>query len=370
MIKIIDISFYGSNNCSSLLHLVKEHEPALAYVDHIKAYSTIQVIKHLDYEGTQLINGVKYTGFKSNNNFWHIPIKTIKYIKEENEDIIIVQGLIFPLQLICLRRALGNKKIILVQHHGESPFSGIKKWLQQKADRSVNGYLFTSIGNAQQWIGANIIANKEKCHELLEASTNFKKLDKPFAKKELQLNGGLNFLWVGRLNAGKDPFTVINAFKKFSADEPTAMLYMIFQSEELLPRMKRQIEGNPSLLSKIRLIGKVPYADMERWYNAADFYISGSHYEGSGYALLEAMACGCIPIVTNIPSFKKISGNGRHAVLYQAGSAADLLLKLQGLKNMDQTSMRESVLKYFQQQLSFSSISAELYSICKKLYDK
>ena len=48
---------------------------------------------------------------------------------------------------------------------------------------------------------------------------------------------------------------------------------------------------------------------MPNYYSAADVFISGSHYEGSGYALIEAMSAGLVPIVTDIPSFRSIAGD-------------------------------------------------------------
>ena len=59
------------------------------------------------------------------------------------------------------------------------------------------------------------LSNKKKCHELLEASTLFQLKDKLQRKVGLGFTGNQNFLWVGRLNAPKDPMTVINAFEKY-----------------------------------------------------------------------------------------------------------------------------------------------------------
>ena len=74
---------------------------------------------------------------------------------------------------------------------------------------------------------------------------------------------------------------------------------------------------------------------MQLWYNSADFIISGSHYEGSGVAVTEAMSCGCIPVVTDIPSFRSMTGQGKCGLLFKPGNEQDLLAALLKTKEMD-----------------------------------
>jgi glycosyltransferase involved in cell wall biosynthesis len=57
---------------------------------------------------------------------------------------------------------------------------------------------------------------------------------------------------------------------------------------------------------------------------AADVFVSGSHAEGSGYALLEALACGVTPVVTDIPSFRALTDGGRIGKLWPCGDATGL----------------------------------------------
>ena len=68
------------------------------------------------------------------------------------------------------------------------------------------------------------------------------------------------------------------------------------------------IDASPLLRSSVTLVGRVAHDAIADWYGAADVFVSGSHAEGSGYALIEAMACGLVPVVTAIPSFRAIAG--------------------------------------------------------------
>jgi glycosyltransferase involved in cell wall biosynthesis len=367
MIRLIDLNYHAHSNLSSAEEVLELQKASIGFVDFIKGKLSIQLIKHCNYEGEKNVNGVKYIFFKNKNKFLHVPFKTHRYIRKQNPDIILIQGLIFPLQLIALKILLPKKTKIMVQHHGENPFLGIKKVFQKIADRYVSFYLFTSIGNAEEFVKNKIISDENKCVEILEASTYFKQTDKRQSRAELGLADGLIFLWVGRLNQNKDPLTVVNAFEKYLIYNPQSKLFMIYQTEELLPAIKRKLKENNLLKNSVIFKGKAGHSELEHWFNAADFYISASHKEGSGYALIEAIACGCIPIVTSIPSFKKITGNGKFGWLFPPEDPESLLKVLSNLKTIDKEKLSMSIVDHFNQSLSFKSIADDLFSVCEKL---
>ena len=153
----------------------------------------------------------------------------------------------------------------------------------------------------------------------MEVSSVFFPVDKALAKSITHVNGDPVFLWVGRLNENKNPLTVARAFLKFLKYQPAAHLYMIYQTTELLPELTGLLKNESNNCKALHLVGEVQHSEMQYWYNSADYIISGSYYEGSGTAICEAMSCGCVPIVTDIPSFRAITGNGAYGLLYTAG---------------------------------------------------
>lgn len=52
---------------------------------------------------------------------------------------------------------------------------------------------------------------------------------------------------------------------------------------------------------KIHFIGRVPNDQLPEYLNKASIYLSVPETEGVSSSLFEAMACGCIPIVTHLP---------------------------------------------------------------------
>jgi glycosyltransferase involved in cell wall biosynthesis len=328
--------------------------------------NTVSSIEQIDFEGELLHNGVHYH-FKRFSKFSrYFPFKLHQFIKSEQPDIVFIQGLHFPLQVIQLRLTLRNKVKIIVQNHAEKPFTGVKKYLQKIADRCIDGYLFASRDMGIDWVKKGNLANPGKIHEVMEVSSVFYPLEKQIAKANTGVEGKPVFLWVGRLNENKDPLNVISAFLQFVNSEPLAKLYMIYHTVELLPQVNTLLE-NSSNKNAVKLVGQVPNDNLLYWYNSADYIVSGSYYEGSGTAVCEAMSCGCIPIVTDIPSFRAITNNGNCGLLYEAGNQQALLSAFAQSQTMDKSKNQMKTLAWFNQNLSFDAIARKIQAIADSL---
>jgi glycosyltransferase involved in cell wall biosynthesis len=314
-------------------------------------------IEQINYKGICKHNNVEYHFINPGKNVGYLPVKMHRYIKTLNPDVIFVNGFIFPLQIIQLRSVVGKKVKIVVLHRAEKPFNGVKKYLQQLADKCVNAYLFSSVEFGDMWMKHGIIKDKKKIHQVMQSSSPFQPLNKDMARSFLGVEGLPLFLWVGRLNANKDPLTVIKAFKNYLKIQPGARLYMIYQTTELLDEVKKIIGNNEA----ITLVGEVEHKNLQYWYNSTDFIISGSHYEGSGIAISEAMSCGCIPIVTNIISFKSMIGNS--GFMYEAGNEKELLWALVKTKELNIENERSKALEQFTNELSFEAIGRKIETV-------
>lgn len=359
MIRIIDVTYYTHQEYTQPEQVLVHHKHALGFVYHIKNLAEIRVIKHLNFEGEQTINGVKFSFFRSRNKFFHVPLRTHKHIKQQKPDVILIQGLCFPVQVIFLRLAIGGKCKILVQHHAERPFSGIRGIFQKIASYCIDGYLFTTTGNAKPWKDARRLPPRTKLYEVLEGASYLQARDKAESREKTGMKNGNNFLWVGRLDANKDPLTILLGFERYVQTDPSASLYMIYQEDDLLDEVKALITLSPALKNSVHLIGKVPNEELAWWYSAADFYLSGSHREGSGFALIESMNCGCIPIVTNIPSFSKIAGS--HGLFFVPGDPESLYHMLLYTAGISKPETSAAILSYAKEKLSFEAIANDTF---------
>lgn len=327
----------------------------------------VESIEQISFNGIWKKNGVVYHFLHTGSGKFSLHHRLHRYIKQLNPDVVLMNGFIYPLSVIRLKQLLGKKAKIIILHRAEKPFSGIKKWFQAKADSLVDAYLFTSAEQGKIWTEKGIIINAEKIHEVMQATSVFSPMEKATARAALAVQGSPVFLWVGRLDANKDPLTVLKAFAEFLCREPRAKLYFIYHSDELLAFLNDFISHNSKLVSCVRWIGPVSHHQMGFWYSSADFFISASRYEGSGISLCEAMSCGCIPVVTDIPSFRKMTGSGKCGLLYQPGDEKDLLRALLQTRQMVMEKEREKVLKRFTDELSKVAIAAKINRIIASL---
>jgi glycosyltransferase involved in cell wall biosynthesis len=350
----------------------KEFNQPQAWLKRINMYSGILEalsktdevisIEQINYEGQLFNNGADYRFLRfGRNSLRFFPLKLHRYIKRLKPNVVFIQGLHFPLQIIQLRLLLGPGVKIIAQNHAEKPFSGLKKTLQKLADRCINAYLFASYAMGAEWVTNGNLANASKIHEVMEVSSVFYPIDRKLAREKTGISGNKSFLWVGRLNDNKDPLTVVKAFLAFAVVNPDTRLYMIYHTDELLNDIKAlQTDA-------IKLIGKVPHDDLLYWFNSVDFIVSGSHYEGSGAAICEAMSCGCIPVVTDILSFKMITDNGNCGILYPPGNEQAMLSALNQTLQMDVEAKRQLTLKHFKNTLSFEAIAGKISKIAASL---
>jgi len=317
-------------------------------------------IEQINYEGDIVHKGVQYYFRRYGDGVSRVPVKLHRLVKHLKPDIVLVRGLLFPLQVIQLRMKLGKRVRIIVENHAGKPPTGIRKIFQHLAYNCIDAYHFISSGTAHQWVESGIIRDKQKCVEVPTGSARIIPLDKTESREQLGMSGEFNFLWVGNLSRNKDPMTIISGFEKYLLINPGAKLYMIFQTDELLPEIVERLNGNEALQKSVVLKGLVPNDQISPWYSAADFYISGSHSEGGSIALLEAIACGCIPIVTAIPSSLAATDYGKYGFHFIPGNVDDLYEQLQRLNTVIVKEFSGSIRKYFREELSFSAIAKKI----------
>lgn len=281
-------------------------------------------------------------------------------------EVAHVNGLNFPVQTHRLRRLLAAHAPIIVQDHatGPPPARAVSRAVRRWGFVGADAFLFTSARLADPWRAANIIDGRHHhVYEVLEASTTLRPMARAAARDASGIAGSPALLWVGRLNANKDPMTVLAGFERIIAAYPDASLTMVFGAEELLPEIRARLSQSAPLAGSVRLVGQVPHDRLPAYYSAADIFVLGSHHEGSGYALIEACACGAIPVVTDIPAFRVITGNGARGTLWTPGDQASLAQGLLEMAGRDLVALRADLAVHFARELSWTAVGRRALEI-------
>ncbi len=362
--RIVSTSYSSTKSFTDPLKWLERIDFYTGILDQLAQQHDVTSIERIDYEGQHKQNGVQYYFYRLNNRVAQFPARLHRFLKKLKPDVVLVNGLVFPLQVMQLRLKLGPAVKIILVHRSERPAKGFRKMLQRIADKFVDAYLFTSAEFGEQWVRSGNITGKY--HEVLHGSSVFTPTGKETARAALSINNSPVFLWVGRLDANKDPLTVIKAFKRFLLVQPTACLFMIYQKEELLEEVKVEADA----IENIKLIGKVAHQALANWYNAADYLIAASHYEGGGISVCEALSCGCIPILSDIVSFRTLSGRGQCGLSFEPGKEQELFNALMKTNSLDIERERTKVLQQFSNELSFKAIGRKIESVMQSLDKK
>jgi glycosyltransferase involved in cell wall biosynthesis len=148
-------------------------------------------------------------------------------------------------------------------------------------------------------------------------------------RKKYRLDNKFIF-YSGSINPRKNLKRVIKSFQKTQDKIKLDLVITGITTWKSGEEMK-MIKENP----KIKLLGLIPKEDLVCLYNLAEVFIYPSLYEGFGLPILEAQACGCPVITSNISSMPEVAGQG--AILinpYRIDEITEAIYKVTGSKKI------------------------------------
>ncbi|HJX85544.1 MAG TPA: glycosyltransferase family 1 protein, partial [Candidatus Angelobacter sp.] len=119
-------------------------------------------------------------------------------------------------------------------------------------------------------------------------------------------------LYTGIYKLRKNHAGLLRAFKTFLEKGTTARLVIAGPMGEGEPVLRR-LAGELGIADKVIFTGFVPDCDLPALYSAAKVYACPSLYEGFGFTVLEAMACGTPVVSSAATSLPEVGGD---AALY------------------------------------------------------
>lgn len=297
---------------------------------------------------------------------WPTPHRLARRVADARPDVVHVHGLGFARQAGVIAAAAPGAAL-LVQDHADHPPPRWKRPWHRTGFRRMTGIAFTAAAQAEPFRTARLLRPGTRVYTVPESSSTFTPGDRAEARNATGIFGDPCLLWLGRLDQNKDPLTVLDALRLTSGSLPEARLWCCFQSAPLLDAVRRRIAGDDSLRDRVHLLGIQPHAHVERLLRATDFLVQGSHDEGSGFAVIEAMACGTPALVTDIPSFRALTGGGRYGALARPGDAPGMARAWIEWACRDRAAARRDARAHFERELSFDAIGRRLVSIYREL---
>jgi glycosyltransferase involved in cell wall biosynthesis len=132
----------------------------------------------------------------------------------------------------------------------------------------------------------------------------FKPMDKVSCRKKLNLDRDKFIIIFNRhLEAVYGLDNLLEGFRIFCRNKNDVLLLLL--SDGILKDYVEKFISENDLRTKIFLIGRVANSELPLFLNASDVYISTSISDGSSLSLLEAMACGIAPVLTDLPAIKE-----------------------------------------------------------------
>ncbi|MGH7467544.1 MAG: glycosyltransferase family 4 protein [Longimicrobiales bacterium] len=269
--------------------------------------------------------------------------------------VLHLHGLHFTDHIEALAAVLPGTPLLVQDHADAVP----RRWQHaawRRAFRRATGLAFAARAQSLPFVRAGLIPATMPVFPLPESATHFRAGDSLTARSTLGIEGDPVVVWVGRLNQNKDPITALRGFACAAQLLPQARLWMCYSDAPLLKRVRSLIANHPTLQKRVHLLGALSHDEVELLVRAADLLVAASRRESSGYALLEALACGAAPIVSDIPAFRALLADGAVGALFRPGDDAALARELVRLAQEDRTALRSATRRHFEDQLSFAAL--------------
>jgi glycosyltransferase involved in cell wall biosynthesis len=292
--------------------------------------------------------------------------RVVDVVRSLHPDVIHLHGFIFPIAIWSIARAFRGVPLMIQDHATRLPH-GFRRLLWGKVCQSVDAVAFTSREQSLPFYESGVFRSDMKLFEILEGSSFFTPGDRDAARRRNGIGGDPCILWVGRLDSNKDPLTALDAFERAAPSLPDARMWCAYREAPLLGAVRERIAASSVLSERVTLIGERTYDQMEDLFRASDFFVQTSHYEGSGFSALEAMACGTPALLTDIPSFRRITNDGNAGSLTPVDDSVALAQAMVLWAAKDRLRMRHAAREWFERGLSFDSIGRDLRSAYETL---
>lgn len=146
-------------------------------------------------------------------------------------------------------------------------------------------------------------------------------------------NSSYELVTTRHLNPVSNYRTIIDSMAIIKVRRPQTKLLII--GDGVLRNQLFAYAKSLDLQKNIVFLGEVSQEEVARRLKGARIYISVSHSDGTPLSVLEAMACGTIPIVSDIPANREWISEGKNGFYVDKNSPQDIAEKVLDVLSMD-----------------------------------
>ncbi len=184
--------------------------------------------------------------------------------------------------------------------------------------------------------------------------------------------GSKKILIVSDISPRKNHLRLIQAFKRVQerAQGPLELVVAGY-TRTAIPELEDILQdvANRRENVKITFVGYVPDSDLLSLYAQADVFVYPSLYEGFGLPVLEAMACGCPVITSNVSSLPEVVGEAALLVdPYDVEALAQAMLTVLEDDELKKEMSKKGIAQA--QNFSWQKAGDELLAVCCEVADK
>lgn len=147
-------------------------------------------------------------------------------------------------------------------------------------------------------------------------TTCFRPGSKVEAKQIIEKKYGVKdpfFVYVSRVeHPGKNHLNLIKAFEQFAKENAMPYRLLLAGADWSGAHVVKEYATKSFIKDRIHFLGFVSQEDVVRLYQACDLMIFPSLFEGFGFPILEAMACGARVSCSYIPALEEVAGGYAH----------------------------------------------------------
>jgi glycosyltransferase involved in cell wall biosynthesis len=110
---------------------------------------------------------------------------------------------------------------------------------------------------------------------------------------------------------------IIEAFARFKQNKERKDWRLVVAATGTETENLKDKANKLGLTDDVEFVGWIQKEDNEQWYSKAKIWVSIPESDATSISLLEAMACGCIPVVSDLPANREWIQSGRNGIVVE-----------------------------------------------------